>query len=162
MVPEKEGLVKNLKYPLSVYIVSGSQAEKASENQLYMIKMSNLNKTKYDDDSDVEELSDDDNEDLQEKKNGDAEMNTQVVNINASINRIRCMNSQKIVATWNDFGEISFYNFKKLYDNLENKNLDKKSSLKKKNKIPESKILMASFKNSDQGFALDWSPLKQG
>lgn len=41
-----------LQYPHTIYAVAGSQAEASSENSLYVMKMSSLHRTRYDDASD--------------------------------------------------------------------------------------------------------------
>jgi ribosome assembly protein RRB1 len=46
------------KFPLTVYMVAGSQAEKKTENKLYVMKWSEMYKTDKEDEIDSEEDSD--------------------------------------------------------------------------------------------------------
>jgi ribosome assembly protein RRB1 len=41
---------KNLKYPMEVFAVAGSQASLPSKNRIYVMRMANLHETMYDDD----------------------------------------------------------------------------------------------------------------
>lgn len=73
------------KYPMSMYLACGTQAPKKSDNQIVILQLSNLCKTKYDEasDSDEEEIGmvgadssdddddDDDNDDVGEREDGD-------------------------------------------------------------------------------------------
>ncbi len=48
----KDEAVDSPSYPFSTYLVAGSQADKAKDNKLYVMKWANLCKTKHDDDDD--------------------------------------------------------------------------------------------------------------
>jgi ribosome assembly protein RRB1 len=54
-------------YPMTSYIAAGSQAE-TGQNKVYVMKMSNLHKTKNDDDSDVSDDEDNDQDAVLEYK----------------------------------------------------------------------------------------------
>lgn len=141
------------KYPYSVYLVSGtSLAEK--ENYIYLMRANNLYKTKYEDDSD-DQQSDDENP----NQKGEPELLSEQIPLKPSINRIRSLNYQPIVAAWCDNGDFIIVDMKKQMANLEEGNQPQHQ--KKHNKqLPNTKYKI--FKNQDEGFALDWSKLRMG
>jgi len=59
-LPRLNPIQKELNYPCECYAVAGSMASVSSKNQIYVLKFSNLAKTKYDDDSEIS--ADDDEE----------------------------------------------------------------------------------------------------
>lgn len=117
--------------------------------------MTELYKTKYDDDS--EEESDEENNDVDKE----AEIYLSSIEVKHSINRIRSMNHSPLIATWNENGEVEILNVTKKFEELKEKNKENPNSKKKKknkNQKPSVKI----FKNSSEGFAINWNPLKKG
>ena len=70
------------------------------------------------------------------------------------VNRIRSMQGSGIVATWNDENEVGIYDISAAVEALDVVGKKAPSS------FGGSKI--ASFKHTDEGFALDWSPLTYG
>ena len=147
-------------YPLTVYVVAGTQAPKQNENAIYYMKWTHLHKTRYDDDSQVLDEEDLDN---------DAEAALQILPIrhNSSINRIRAMNNSSIVALWDETGSVSIYDGTKHtqvlveYDE-ELAELEEEETGKKKEglKAPKDKnnFLLSQFQHSSEGYALTWSP----
>ena len=86
---------------MEIFLTMGTQAQKKNQNQIYLIKWSNLHRTKYDDDSDAESDHSQDND--------EAEFNVQSVNIWDNVNRIRSMNYMPIVAFWTEDGVSAFF-----------------------------------------------------
>lgn len=70
-------------FPLTAYIVSGTQAAQAHVNNLIVMKLSNLHKTSPDEDDD----SDDESEDEEESKK--PKMNGALMKHQGCVNRIR-------------------------------------------------------------------------
>lgn len=69
-------------FPMTAYIVTGSQAERPKDNKLYIMKMSQLHRTKHDDD---DEMADDDDDDLDE----DPILESKTVSHYGGVNRLR-------------------------------------------------------------------------
>jgi ribosome assembly protein RRB1 len=67
---------------MTTYLVTGSQADKPTNNSLYIMKLSQLHRTKHDDD---DEASDDDDNDLDE----DPLLEYRTVRHMGGVNRIR-------------------------------------------------------------------------
>jgi hypothetical protein len=59
-----------------------------------------------------------------------------------------------IVATWNDDNEVGIYNISGAIEALD---MDPEKSKKKKDQKSFGGSKLASFKHTDEGFALDWS-----
>lgn len=60
-----------------------------------------------------------------------------------------------IVATWNDLNEVGIYNVSGAVETLD-------ESEKKGEKKSYVGTKLATFKHTDEGYALDWSPLTYG
>ena len=71
-----------------MYVVAGTQAERAHANHLIIMKMENLhrNKIEKEEEEDEEEGDDEDSDEDDDKK---AELNTAMIKHTGSINRIR-------------------------------------------------------------------------
>jgi ribosome assembly protein RRB1 len=139
---------KNDKFPMSVYMVAGSQAEKKAENKLYVMKWFEMYKTDKEDEIDSDMDSDQENEKYREPS-----IRFETIPHRGVVNRIRSMYGSPIVATWNEDAEVGIYNISQAVEELE-----KEKSVKKQ--FGGCKI--ASFKQKTEGYALDWSPLTYG
>jgi len=82
------------------------------------------------------------------------------------VNRIRCMPQQShIVATWSDAGRVNLFNIESIISKFSNPN--NKSNADNNNNKPtpsshEMKPFFVHSKHATEGYALDWSPVKQG
>lgn len=149
---DKRGLLthKQDKFPYTVYFCAGSQSTKKSENKIYVLKWSDMVKTLHDDDEPES------GEEDEEPK--DPVMRFEAVPHRGCVNRIRSMYGTGIVATWNDENEVGIYNISSAVDALDEPVVAGKK--KQQQSFGGSKI--ASFKHSDEGYALDWSHLTYG
>lgn len=71
-------------FPLTLYVVAGTQAERSNANNVIVMKMSNLKKTKEDDDK--EESESESEEEMEDEK---PELETAMMKHNGGVNRIR-------------------------------------------------------------------------
>jgi ribosome assembly protein RRB1 len=87
--------------------VAGTQADVGAQNRLYLLKMSQLHKTRNDDvDSDDEDADDDD-----DGEDEDAALTFRQIKHPGGTNRVRSLPSQAhVVATWSDNGKIYIWN----------------------------------------------------
>ena len=99
------------RFPMTTYMVTGSQAQKKTDNRIYVMKWSEMHKTVHDDD--VE--SDDSETETYKEPN----IRFETVPHRGSINRIRSMHGAPIVATWNEDGEVGIYNVAQAVEELE-------------------------------------------
>ena len=89
---------------MDVYLVAGSQAEKKSDNKIYVMKWGEMHKTTQED----EELSD--SEEEEDERNKEPIIRFEAVPHRGAINRIRAMHGTPIVATWTEEAEVAIYN----------------------------------------------------
>jgi len=137
---------------MTTYMVAGSQAEKKSDNKIYVMKWSEMYKTVNEDVENSDE-SDDGNDRYREPV-----IRFEAIPHKGGVNRIRSMHGSPIVATWNEDGELGFYNVSQAMEELD-KPAEQKGQQSKKN-YGGSKI--CGFKHRTEGYALDWSPLTYG
>eukprot|EP01112_Ceratiomyxa_fruticulosa_P021095 TRINITY_DN7344_c0_g2_i2.p1 TRINITY_DN7344_c0_g2~~TRINITY_DN7344_c0_g2_i2.p1 ORF type:complete len:526 (-),score=144.48 TRINITY_DN7344_c0_g2_i2:56-1633(-) len=145
------------RFPHTVYLAAGTQADVAKNNKIMIMKISELHKTKhYDSD---EESSDDEKEDKEESEDeddidADPILEHKSVNHNGGVNRIRSMPQEPgILSTWSETGKVHIWNVTPLIAALD---------FPPENKIPPTQPLHTFSKHTNEGFALDWSPLTRG
>lgn len=144
-------------YPLTAYIVAGTQAARTHANNVIIMKMSNLNKTGEDDDDEDEdaELSDDDEE-------SKPVMYSAMIKHLGCINRIRStvVNSTHLVASWSELGRVNIFDVSKQLELLE-KPAD--LALYNKNNSGNSVMPIYTFTgHQKEGFGIDWSRTAPG
>ena len=99
-------------FPMDVYLVAGSQAEKRADNRIYVMKWGDMNKTTFED----EECSDSEEEEL---RNREPIIRFEAIPVRGGINRIRSMHGTPIVATWSEEGEVAIYNVSSAVEELD-------------------------------------------
>ena len=133
----------NIKYPLDVYVVGGSQAETANQNSIYVMKFTDLGLTKYDDDEDLNQSF----EDIEPK------LYYQKISTSAGTNRLKTLNHSPIVGLLNENAQLQIIDIRQDFEILKNKG--PKDSLESKGSFN----IIKQFLLSDEGFGLDFSPL---
>lgn len=135
------------KFPHTMYCVAGTQAASADKNRLVVMKLSQLNKTKHDEDDDEE------NEDSDDELHDEPIVEHKYVKHQGAVNRIRSMpQNPHIVADWSETGEVHIWNLMTLM-----KGLDGNESLK-----PPKGPLCTLSGHRNEGYAIDWSPTVEG
>ncbi|OMJ71696.1 hypothetical protein SteCoe_30026 [Stentor coeruleus] len=129
-------------FPYSVYLASGSQAT-SGDNKVYIMKWSELYKTK---DDDKEESSEDGISSSDEEEGMEAKMEYAEFCHQGVVNRIRTNNELGVVATWSDRGSVQIFNIKESLEMLE-----KQGGLVKS---PTNTI--ASWRMGNEGYGLCW------
>lgn len=139
------------RYPMTMYMVAGTQASKADENQITVMKMSELYRTKPK--SDEDDMDNDENDD--DDAEGDPVLESRSVDHFGGVNRIRSMPQQPaIVSTWADTGDVHLYDLSKQIDSLDGKHPTGLSS---------SAPPVQSFNgHANEGFGMDWSSVAKG
>jgi ribosome assembly protein RRB1 len=136
------GPSQSTQFPYTIYLVSGSQSSDHN-NKVYVMKWSELYKTKNDDDEDssLDGISSNDEEEGLEAKMEYAEFAHSGV-----VNRIRSNNNLGVVATWSDKGFVNIFNISESLDKIE-----LGGAL-----IKTDPILEASFRMGNEGYGLCW------
>ncbi|CAF1285503.1 unnamed protein product [Adineta steineri] len=143
-------------YPHTVFIVCGTQAEKADRNSVMVVKMSNLTKTLKEKTSDAE--SDDDDDD--EEEDSKPEFESVSLKHFGCVNRIRStvINERKIAATWSDTGKVHIWDLSRLIHAVNDSSV--MSAYVRNQESP--KPLFTFNGHMSEGFAMDWSPVVPG
>ncbi|KAJ1554523.1 histone acetyltransferase, partial [Cladochytrium tenue] len=148
----KDNLGINRKtFPMTCYLVAGSQAEKAKDNKLYVMKMSDLYRTKHDTDDDMDEDSGD--EDLDE----DPVLEHRTIPHNGGVNRVRVMphpDAHHVVSSWSENGRVYIWDVTQVVASLDVPG----TTIPKEAARP---IYTVEAHNKHEGFAMDWTGLNQ-
>lgn len=139
-------------YPMTAYVVTGSQAARAEDNRIYVMKWSKLYKTA----KDGREDEDDDDEDEEEEEEDDeheALLESKGVPHPGGVNRVRSMTqAPHIVATWADTGKVHIWNLE-----AQRKALDTAGKA-----LGAPKPIFTCQEHKEEGFAMDFSPHETG
>ncbi|XP_034942886.1 glutamate-rich WD repeat-containing protein 1 [Chelonus insularis] len=147
-------------YPLSMYLVSGTQAAKAHLNNLIIMKMTNLTEIEKEGSSD-EESSESESEDDNTK---DPKMNVISIQHHGCVNRIRCtkVNNVPLVASWSELGRVNIWNIDNQMKSLEDSNVSMPHNRKNKYRSENSKPLFTFKGHLTEGYGLDWCTVESG
>lgn len=128
--------------PYAVYLVSGSQAT-TIDNKVYVMKWSELYKTK---DDDREESSEDGISSDEEEEGAEAKLEYAEFSHPGVVNRIRCNTNKGVIATWSDQGSVQIFNIQESLQKLE-----EGAALIK---VPSHTI--SSWRMGNEGYGLCW------
>ena len=103
---------KKDQFPMDVYMVAGSQAEKRGDNRLYVMKWGDMHQTTHED----EECSDSEEE---EARNREPIIRFEAIPNRGGINRVRSMHGTPIVAAWTEEAEVAIFNVAQAIEELD-------------------------------------------
>jgi ribosome assembly protein RRB1 len=151
-VRDKLGDHRN-RFPATAYMVAGTQAAQANQNQISVMKLFDLHKTHRDgvEDEDSGDDDMDDDDDLDD----DASLDVRSIKHQGGVNRIRSMPQQSnIVATWADTGKVHMWDLQKQLAALDGPPPPGTSST--------APPIFTYEGHADEGFAMDWSAVAKG
>ena len=169
-------------FPHSMFMVAGTQAERAEQNTLSVMRLTRLKKTRRkekesnndpdDSEASESESSDDDDDGPMGKPGGDGPL-LQVRKIahHGAVNRVRCMPQRSsICATWSDSGTVQIWDTSKqlndlmsMVDDAEEEGHKNNSNAKGLHQQAQRVAPRFAFTgHKDEGYALDWSPTVNG
>jgi len=136
-------------YPHTAYVVAGTQADRASQNKLLVMKLSQLHRMKNDDDGSSSE------EDSDVEDDEDPVLDTQQVAHQGTVNRLKLMpQASHICAAWSDTPEVRVWDLSRQLASLHAEGSARAAG--------ETVPLQSFAGHTEEGFALDWSPVQQG
>lgn len=154
-------------YPLTAYMVAGTQAARTHVNNLIVMKMNNLHKNQDGggdgkDDEDEEELDDDEDDVADKDELKKPQMTCALIKHQGCVNRVRSRRIGNTVyaASWSELGHVNIWNLSRQLQAIEDAQL-----LKQYEKEVVSEVVKPVFKFSghqQEGFAIDWSPSADG
>ena len=144
------------KFPLTSYVVAGTQADVSEKNKLIVMKWSNLQRTNRDGLDDEEEgykLEDDEDEDDDEGNNDeDPELEFKMIKHPGGVNRVRAMPQMSaLVSTWSDEGTVHVWNIHSELEALEGRGV-----------AAGGKPVHTFSGHESEGFAMGWNPHQVG
>ncbi|XP_060521071.1 glutamate-rich WD repeat-containing protein 1 [Cylas formicarius] len=140
-------------FPLSAYIVAGTQARQTHLNNIIVMKLSNLHKTSGNED---EDNSDDDKSDDDEDEENNPKMSGALVKHHGCVNRIRSniVNNVVLAASWSELGKVNIWS---LMPQLQAVDSDQLLHQYNKESKAQSTVPIFTFTgHQKEGFALDW------
>nr|XP_016931008.2 glutamate-rich WD repeat-containing protein 1 [Drosophila suzukii] len=156
VIPDELGTGRQ-SFPMTAYIVAGTQASRTHVNNIIVMKMSNMHKTQEDDDDD-EELEDDqddvsDREDLKKPQ-----MTCALIKHQGCVNRVRArrLGNTVYAASWSELGRVNIWNLTQPLQAVED------GQLLKQYEQNEARPVFTFGGHQQEGFAVDWSPSADG
>lgn len=180
VVKDNDGTVR-AKYPLSMVLVCGSQADENSKNQLVVLRISNICRTKHDVESDEDsedsyigdggDSEEDEDEEEEEVNDGEPIVNHRVISHYGTANRVRFsphanrFSANQFVAVWSDAGHVQVFDLEndvRALTDFANWSKEQAKAARdgkgtKKNPL---KFCTPSSSHKTEGYGLDWSPVQ--
>lgn len=153
-------------YPLTAYMVAGTQAARTHVNNLIVMKMHNLHKTQdgdesgeYEDDGELEDDQDDIQDSNEIKK---PQMSCALIKHQGCVNRVRSrrLGNSVFAASWSELGHVNIWNLSKQMQAVEDNNLLRIYEREVANN-PVKPVFQFSG-HQQEGFGIDWSPCAEG
>lgn len=170
IVRDNDGEVR-VKYPLSMLLVCGTQAEQTNQNELLLLRVTNICKTKYDlaDDESEDSLigdnegSDDDDENMEEINGGEPIVDSRSIPHHGTVNRVRCCPGKpSLIAAWSDSGRVQVFDAdSELRSMVDYANWTKEQALSyNKPKASALRFASSGSTHKTEGYGLDWSTVQ--
>ncbi|XP_008543166.1 glutamate-rich WD repeat-containing protein 1 [Microplitis demolitor] len=146
-------------YPLSMYLLAGTQAAKTHLNNLLVMKITNLTGTNKSKESD-DESSDSEDEDADDGP----KMSVASIKHQGCVNRVRCtqLSGSTFAASWSELGRVNLWDLDEQLRALESP-ATLTAYNKKAEKLAEGPKPFFTFKGHlAEGYGLDWCPTEPG
>jgi len=164
------------RFPHSMIVAAGSQADRVDRNKLTIMKLTDLARTgrrektekelddeilgeEYNNDEDIDEEEEEEEDELDE----DIDPVLEHFNLrhNGGVNRVRAMPQRpNIVATWSDSGAVNLYNIKGVLDSF-NRSSGLTGTSSSGTKIERDPFFIYRG-HSTEGYAMNWSKVNEG
>lgn len=161
------------RFPHSMIVAAGSQADRADRNKLTIMKLSDMCRTgvkektekqledeilgeEYGKNDDSDEEEEDEEEEIEDM---DPVLEHYSLKHKGGVNRVRAMPQRsEIVATWSDVGSVNLYNVGGILDSF---NRSAGSAVKNARNITKDPFFVYNG-HSCEGYAMDWSRVNEG
>lgn len=149
---------RRTKFPHELTLVAGSQASSPGDNYLYLFHADHLCKTKNDQ---AEESDSDEDSDTAGAEN--AVITSKKIKHWGSVNRVKTMPQTGVVASWSDTGKVYVYDTSAHLKQLNSRGFSSIPTVKASPGVTNEKLMpFFTFKgHSEEGYALDFSPVKR-
>uniref|UniRef100_A0A0K8TRP1 Glutamate-rich WD repeat-containing protein 1 n=1 Tax=Tabanus bromius TaxID=304241 RepID=A0A0K8TRP1_TABBR len=149
-------------FPLTSYVVAGTQAARTHVNSVVVMKMSNLHRTSKEKDEDEETDSSEDEDEEDEAEDKKPQLSCALVRHQGCVNRIRSakIGNSSFAASWSELGRVNIWCLDAQLEAVEDADLLQKYE---KDNISENTKPVYTFSgHQKEGFALDWSLVTPG
>jgi len=154
VLPDQLGMFRT-KYPHTLYLAAGTQADRASNNKVMLLKLSDLHKTKHDDRDEDEEDGEDSDSDIDDLDE-DPVLEERYFSHPGGVNRLRvCPQQPNLIATHADTAKVHVWNAAAHINALDGATGSKPPAAK-------ATPVFTFHKGVQEGYAMAWSPLKTG
>ncbi|XP_015523210.2 glutamate-rich WD repeat-containing protein 1 [Neodiprion pinetum] len=148
-------------YPMSMYMLAGTQAARTHVNNLLVMKMSNLHGTaRNNEESDESDSDDDDDEDEARAP----VMTVASIKHQGCVNRVRCtqVRNKVFAASWSELGRVSLWDLNEQLRAVDDPLL--LSNYRKRNDQGNdgAKPIFTFKGHLQEGYGLDWCPTEEG
>eukprot|EP00127_Corallochytrium_limacisporum_P004248 Clim_evm193s157 gene=Clim_evmTU193s157 len=148
----KDGLGdKREDYPMEMFMYAGTTAERARDNELMLMRLSQMKKT-HKEQNDGDDSDSDDDDDMDDNA---PEMDLYSVSVDYGINRVRsCPQYRQFVSTWGDDGKVRIHDMSDAIKNVQGWGTEKETV---------KKAPVQTFTgHTTEGFSMAWSPVVPG
>lgn len=150
ILPDNLGMSRKI-YPQTMYIVAGSQADKAKDNEVSVLKFSSLAKTL------IRDEDDDEDEDGDEDYDADPVLESKSLPCYSTVNRLRVtpfasQTKEYLCASMMENGEVQLWDVSPQLKSIDTPG----SNVSKQQNKP---IFTIKAHGKVEGYAVDWSPL---
>ncbi|XP_016951838.1 glutamate-rich WD repeat-containing protein 1 [Drosophila biarmipes] len=155
VIPDELGTGRQ-SFPITAYIVAGTQASRTHVNNIIVMKMSNLHKTQ--DDNGDEELEDDEDYVAEREDLKKPQMACALIKHQGCVNRIRArrLGNTVYAASWSELGRVNIWNLTQPLQAVEDGQLIKQYELN------DVRPVFTFSGHQQEGFSVDWSPSAEG
>ncbi|SPP75808.1 glutamate-rich WD repeat-containing protein 1 [Drosophila guanche] len=158
VVPDELGKSRE-SFPMTAYIVAGTQAARTHVNNLIVMKMSNLHRTQDDEAEEDDEELEDDQDDVPDKEElKKPQMTCALIKHQGCVNRVRArrLGNTVYAASWSELGRVNIWNLSQPLQAVED------VQLLKQYEQNETRPVFTFSGHQQEGFAVDWSPSAEG
>lgn len=151
-------------FPMTAYVVAGTQSARTHVNNLIVMKMDNLYKTQPVDENAEENAVVSDDEDVipagYEIKT--PQLTAALIKHQGCVNRVRyrSLGTQVFASSWSELGRVHIWNISKELQVIEDKDLLK--AYERNASKEEVRPTFTFSGHQGEGFAMDWSPCYEG
>uniref|UniRef100_A0A8C8STH2 Glutamate-rich WD repeat-containing protein 1 n=1 Tax=Pelusios castaneus TaxID=367368 RepID=A0A8C8STH2_9SAUR len=145
------------RFPLSLWLCAGTQAESAQANRLLVMKMHNLHCTG----AAAAQSSDEEEEEEEEEEEKKPQLELAMIPHYGGINRVRVtqLGRMQVAAVWSEKGQVEIYDLQRPLAALSDPQAMTTFLREEQSKI---KPLFSFAGHMTEGFAMDWSPTVPG
>lgn len=166
ILPDELGTGRD-SFPMTAYIVAGTQAARTHVNNLIVMKMSNLHKTQEgDDEEDDEDVElEDDQDDVADKSElKKPQMTCALIKHQGCVNRVRArrLGNSVFAGSWSELGRVNIWNLSEQLQAVEDAQLLKQYEQQSASNDATARPVFTFSGHQQEGFAIDWSPSAEG